>query len=158
MSWVRFSVAVLLTSAALVIAVFATGTFLVGNVLASSIPAVAQMHAPGNGNVPPELAGLKDIPAGERFAHFKGAQLNLTDKDGKPIQVTVTPGVANNVTATSLTITGNDGASHTYSLNDQTMTRGQSVSSGENVVVLTLDNASTARAVFDVNPGSWHHP
>jgi hypothetical protein len=157
MSWVKFSVAVLFTSAALVVALVATGAFVVGNALASGIPAAAQARGMDGRDIPPELASLKDVPAAERFAHFKGVQVSLTDKDGKPINISVTPGVASNVSATSLTMTGNDGASHTYTLNDQTMTRGHAISSGENVVVVTLDNTSTARAVFSANPGDWHH-
>ena len=156
MSWVKFSVAVLLTSAALVVGVFATGAFMVGNALANGIADVAQVRQPTGGNVPPELAGLKDIPAAQRFGHFKGAQLNLTDKDGKPIEVSVTPGVANSVSATALTITGNDGASHNYALNDQTMTHGKSIANGDDVVVVTLDNTATARAVVAIDP-NWHN-
>jgi hypothetical protein len=163
MSWVKFSVAVVLTSAALVVALFATGAFVVGNVLASGVQAAQQHGMPlgpggaGFQNLPPELAGLKDVPADQRFAHFKGVQVNLTDKDGKPLAISVTPGVASSVSATSLTIAGNDGTSHMYTLNDQTMTRGQTMASGENVVVVTIDNTSTARAVFSANHGDWPH-
>src|SRR5579859_4015492 len=115
MNWLRFSLAVVVTAVALVIALFATVPFVVGNVLANTIHS-AQDHgmsfmAPGGG-LPPELASLKDVPAGERFAHFKGVQANLTDKDGKPLVISVTPGVASNVSANSLTIAGNDGATH----------------------------------------------
>jgi hypothetical protein len=87
---------------------------------------VAQFHDHSmqfNQDLPPELASLKDVPAGERFAHFKGVQVSLTDKDGKPINIAVTPGVANGVSANSVTLAGNDGASHTYTLNDQTIKR-----------------------------------
>jgi hypothetical protein len=101
-------------------------------------------------NLPPEIASLKDVPEGERFAHFQGIQVALTDKNGKPVHITVTPGVASSVSASSLTIAGNDGSSHTYTLNDQTWTRGASVTSGEKVVVITMNDTSTARAVVDL--------
>src|SRR5690349_7697296 len=107
MTWVKVSVAVLLTSAALVVALFVTGAVLVGNALASDAPAAAHVRATDDHNLPPELAGFKDIPAAERFAHFKGVQISLTDKDGAPVDVAVTPGVASTVSATSLTVAGN---------------------------------------------------
>jgi hypothetical protein len=158
MGWVKFSVAVVLTSVALVIALFATGAFMVGNAVASSIHTAAQAHGSGldGHNMPPELANLKDIPPAERFSHFKGVQVSLTDKDGKPVDIAVTPGVASSVSATSLTIAGNDGAARTYALDSQTFSRGP-VAAGDNVVVVTLDNASTARAVLSTNPANWHH-
>ena len=157
MSWVKFSVAVVLTSAALVVALVATGAFMVGNVLASSAP-MAQFRGAGGGwNMPPELASLKDVPADQRFSHFKGVQANLTDKDGKPIAISVTPGVATAVSATSLTINANDGVSHTYALDAQTMTHGKAVATGEDVVVLTFNNGTTARGVFAPSTGDWGH-
>jgi hypothetical protein len=110
-----------------------------------------------HGDVPPELAGLKDIPADQRFAHFKGVQVSLTDKDGKPVDLTVTPGVATSVNSGSITLAGNDGASHTYTLNEQTLSRGQTITAGEDVVVVTLNNSGTARAVFGLDPSKWHH-
>jgi hypothetical protein len=158
MSWVKFSIAVVLTSAALVVAVFASGAFLVGNALASGAQMAQFRGGPGGGwSMPPELAGLKDLPADQRFSHFKGVQANLTDKDGKPIAISVTPGIATAVSATSLTINGNDGATHTYALDGQTMTHGKPVASGEDVVVLTFNNSSTARGVFGASAGDWGH-
>jgi hypothetical protein len=169
MSWVKFSLAVVATSVALVIGLAATGTFVVANALANGGPVYGLGQGGpggpgghwGNGNgfrgLPPELASLKDVPAGERFAHFKGAQVSLTDKDGKPIAIAATPGVVSAVSASSVSIAGNDGASHTYALNDQTMTHGKTISSGDDVVVVTIDNASTAGAVFSAKPGDWGH-
>ena len=167
MSWVKFSVAVAATSLALVVGLVGVGAFVAGNALASGLPmALGQRgglpFGPGSDGhagwtLPPELASLKDVPADQRFAHFKGVQANLTDKDGKPITIMVTPGVAGAVSTTSLTINGNDGAPHTYSLTDQTMTHGRSVASGENVVVVTIDNTTTARAVFAAPTGDWTH-
>lgn len=161
MSWLKFSVAVVVTSAALVVGVFATGAFVISNALASASPvAAAEMgggHRFDTGNLPPELAGLKDVPAAERFAHFKGVQVALTDKDGKPVQIAVVPGVASAVDANSVTITGNDGATHTYSVNDQTMKRGDMINSGDNVVVVTMNDTTTARAIVDATGAEWHH-
>jgi hypothetical protein len=144
---------------ALVVALFATGAFVVGNALASAAPVAAQMRGHGMDpqNLPPELASLKDVPAGQRFQHFQGLHATLTDKDGKPINIAVTPGVATSVNAESLTISGNDGSSHTYTLNDQTWTHGQTVSNGQQVVVVTLNDTSAARAVLDVSAMHAHN-
>jgi hypothetical protein len=162
MNWVKFSVAVILTSAALTLGIFATGAVLVGNALASTVPNMAQWHdhtGQFNQDLPPELASLKDIPAGQRFAHFKGVQVSLTDKDGKPIQLSVTPGVATSVTSTSVTIAGNDGASHTYSMDDKTLKRGATLANGQDVVVVTMNDTSAARAVVAIDPNNtnWHN-
>ena len=155
MRWLKFSGAVLLTSAALVVALFATGSILVGSALASTITHAAQMRGndswDNNQNLPPEIASLKDVPAGERFAHFQGVQVALTDKDGKPVHIVVTPGVASSVSANSLTIAGNDGSSHTYAVNDQTWTHGAAIADGQKVVVVTMNDTSTARAVVDLD-------
>jgi len=155
MRWVKFSVAVVLTSAALVVALFATGAALVGSALASNIPADAQVRGLHGNNLPPELAGLKDVPASERFAHFKRVQVSLTDRDGRPVDISLTPGVASSVSANSLTLAGNDGTSYTYALDDQTMRRRGDIATGQNVVVVTLGNASNARAVLVANPANW---
>jgi hypothetical protein len=158
MSWVRFSLAVAGTSLALVIALFATGAFLVGNVFANATQAVAAqaMGAPHDWNVPPELANLKDIPQDQRFSHFRGVTANLTDKDGKPIAVTVTPGKATSVSSSSITLAGNDGASHTYSLDANTFTAKSTPAAGQDVVVVTLNNSQSATAVIAPN-ANWDH-
>ena len=160
MRWVRFSLAVVGTSLVLIGVIGLIAGYTVGNAFASATSnAVRHSFDSGNlsGNLPPELSGLKDIPVGERFEHFKGVQANLTDKDGKPLLVTVTPGVASNVSSTSVTLNGNDGATHTYTIDPRTMTPGQPAS-GQDVVVVTLNNASDATAVFAVTPGggAWH--
>ena len=155
MSKVRFSLAVLGTSLVLVGVIGLAGMFAVGNAVASAAPFAQQAQWSGQ-NLPPELSGLKDIPAADRFAHFKGIQANLTDKDGKPLSVTATPGVASNVSSSSITLNGNDGVSHTYTLDAQTMTHGKTLAQGDDVVVVTLNNASTAAAVIGVDPSAMH--
>ena len=161
MSWLKFSVAVVLTSAALVVALFATGAFVVGNALAQAAPvAAAEMRnhpAMDSRNLPPELAGLKDVPDSQKFAHFQGIQVALTDKDGNPLHISVTPGVASTVGANSITLAGNDGASRTYTLTDQTWQRGGTpIANGDKVVVVTLNDTTSARAVVDVTTMQQH--
>ncbi len=113
--------------------------------------------AAGSGNhgaLPAELSGLADVPASERFQHFRGVQVQLTDKDNRPVTVNVTPGTVTSSSATSLTMTGNDGASHTYTLDDKTMQRGSALKQNDHVVVATLNNSATATAVFAFDPSS----
>jgi len=157
MSWVRFSLAVAGTSIALVVVLVAAGGLFVGNALARTGADLAQQQAFDSGKLPPELANLKDIPPAERFAHFRGVQAELTDRDGKPIDIAVVPGKASAVSATSITLSGNDGASHTFAITDDTYTRGKTVAPGDNVVVISMGNTPNARAVFAVDTNGWHH-
>src|SRR4051812_27796001 len=92
MSWIRYSLAGVLIAAAVAMVLVGTGAFVVGNAFASALP-MAAWGGGGAGhagfNLPPELASLKDVPADQRFSHFKGVTVNLTDKDGKPVQISV---------------------------------------------------------------------
>jgi hypothetical protein len=143
----RFPLAVAVTSIVLVVGVFGVAGLLVGNALASG--PWTGWHDGHDFQLPPQLAGLRDVPAGERFSHFRGVQVSLTDKDNKPLNVTVTPGTATATSPTSLTIAGNDGSTRTFSLNDQTAIRGKSaIAPNDHVVVVTLDNSTTATAVM----------
>jgi hypothetical protein len=113
--------------------------------------------------IPPELAGLADVPADQRFSHFRGVQVQLSDKDNHPVRVDVTPGTVTSVSGDSLTIAGNDGAAHTYALDNKTMQRGAQVSQNARVVVASINGTSTAMAVFPVDGngfgprGPWGH-
>lgn len=113
----------------------------------------AGWHGGGPGldrTLPPELASLADVPADQRFAHFRGVQVQLTDKENRPLRVDITPGTVTAIAATSLTIAGNDGVSHTYVLDERTVRHGQSAKPDEHVVVATLNGGTTAAAVFGV--------
>jgi hypothetical protein len=124
-------------------------------------------HAGGAGldkALPPELAGLAEVPADQRFAHFRGVQVQLTDKDNRPVRVDIAPGTVMSVSATSLTIAGNDGVNHTYAVDDKTVQHGQAAKQGEHVVVASLNGGATAAAVFGINGdgypgprGPWSH-
>jgi CheY-like chemotaxis protein len=78
------------------------GSLLVGNVLANS-PMVDDCldgrqpwpdhwgGLPWGGDhagwqLPPQLSGLADMPADHRFSHFRGAEVQLTDKDNNPLR------------------------------------------------------------------------
>ena len=116
--------------------------------------------------LPAQLSGLRDVPAAERFDHFKGVQVNLADKDGQPLVVTLTPGTATATSATSLIVAANDGASRTFALDAQTAFRGPhaqggaqagppSIAQGDKLVVVTVNGGGTAAAVWTGNPGGW---
>jgi len=167
----RFPLAVAATSLALVLVLVGVGGLLVSNALAigpfsgsgpgawSGAPWAAG-HAGWQANgLPPELAGLTDVPAEDRFAHFRGVRVQLTDKDNKPLTMDVTPGTATTVNPTSLTITANDGSTHTYTLDDKTIVHAKSgpgssprttstLSQNDKIIVATLNNSLTATAVF----------
>jgi hypothetical protein len=177
----RFPIAVALTSLALVLALGVIGALTVGTALANSplFGAAAGMVGsswgppwaggqgwgkPGGGGhgitLPAEVQGLGTIPPAERFDHFLGVQVDLKDKDNKPLTVAATPGSVTAASATSLTLAANDGTTKSYTLNGQTIVRGKPASgdanatvtpaSGDKVVVVTLNNSTTATAVMIV--------
>ena len=162
MQQLRFPIAVAATSLALVLGLVAFGGLLAGSVFAGGQPwrgAWAGRHGFGSGlALPPELAQLSDIPADQRFDHFKGAQLRLADRDGRPLTVDATPGVASAVSANSLTIAANDGQTRTFSLSEQTVVRGkQAPAQRDKVVVVTMSGNPAAHAVL-VLAGDGHGP
>jgi hypothetical protein len=170
----RFPLAVAVTSLALILTLIGVGGLLVNNALANG-PFGGGPGAPwaaGHGGwqtnaLPPELAGLTDIPAGERFAHFRGVRVQLTDKDNKPLTVDVLPGTATAVSQTSLTVAANDGSTHTFTLDDKTVIHAKSgahdstqqaaraLSQNDKVIVATLNSSTTATAVVAVNPDGF---
>lgn len=178
MAGFRFPIAVAVTSLALVATLGVVGALVVGSALAGGPWSGGPWrHWQGNHgfglgvDLPPELAGLGDLPAGERFAHFMGVQVNLTDKDNRRLTISATPGAATAVSTTSLTIAGNDGSARTFSLGDRTMIRGKHVrggaeagqptlAQGDKVVVVTVNDSTIANAIVVVGPdgvGPWGH-
>ena len=110
-------------------------------------------HADWAAQLPPELRGLGDIPAADRFAHFKSVTVNLTDKNNQPLVVSVTPGKVTSTSSSSLSLAGNDGATHTYALDANTIEKGKSApANNDQVVVVTLNGSTTATAVVNVPP------
>ncbi len=166
MSRLGFAIAVGVTSVALVVVVGVIGLFAVRSAVAGAPWAAG---GPWGGpwasgvqgfQLPPELQGLADLPADQRFSHFAGVQVNLKDKNNQPLTVNVTPGTATAASANSLTIAANDGTTKSFTLDGNTIVRGKptqagaqptasSLASGDQVVVVTLNNDATARAVID---------
>ncbi len=189
MQRLRFPIAVALTSLGLVALLVVAGGLLVSSVLArapwaggfgpwaiggfgpwghgrSGGPWAAGYGPWSGGALPAPLAGLRDVPPAERFDHFRGVQASLTDKDGQPLVLTLTPGTATHVSPTSLTIAANDGASRTFALDAQTAIRARpsqggaqanppGLAPGDKLVVVTLNNSATATAVWAGPFGAW---
>jgi hypothetical protein len=155
----RFPLAVLGTSLLLVLGIGVAGYFTVTTALAQGW---GPFGGPFTGHaVPPELQGLEQLPPAERFKHFNGAQISLTDKDNKPLTVNVTPGTVKTVSATGLTLEANDGSDKTFTLDDKTVIRGKpdtstpgnrpaatTLKQGDLVAVVTKNNETTARFVM----------
>ena len=181
----RFPLAVLGTSLALVVVVAAIGIMTAPRALA--LAGVGPFGGPFGGGgpfgdhaLPPELQGMQNLSPAERFGHFGGAQISLTDKDGKPFTVQVTPGKVTASSANSLTLAANDGTSKTFSIDGNSVIRGKpdmstpgnrpeavSLKQGDLVVVMSKAGESNARFVVDGGAegfgprpggpfGAWH--
>ena len=170
----RFRIAVAVTSLALVLLLAGTGAVLVRNTVANGPWSWGHRYGPGFGGpgfeLPEELQSLRDLAPEERFAHFRGAQINLTDAEDQPVRINLTPGMVTAASATSLSIAANDGSAKTFTLDDQTMIRSKGVRGGDEatepalaqddkVVVVTLNDSTTATAVMNVGTGGfgWGH-
>ena len=166
----RFPIAVALTSLALV-AVVGGGALLGARAVLANGPWGYAFGGPFGGErfgaqLPPELQGLHDLPAAERFAHFTGAHVTLKDKDNRPLTITASPGTATAVSATSLTLAANDGTTTPYTLHDKTLIRGKNVQggaeatqaglvNGDRVVVMSTNGSSPPTAVMNVGAGGF---
>ena len=147
---------------------------LFGGRIANTPPGWGAWHAGwGNDsgfNLPPALQGLVSIPSDQRFDHFIGAQVNLKDQNDQPLTINVIPGKVTAESGTSLTIATNDGSTQSFTLNDQTMIHSRAASTpaatgtpgpstalqkDTQVVVVTLDNSTTATAVIAAGPSGF---
>jgi hypothetical protein len=167
------AVAVLLVAVGAVIVLSPVGTVLAdaihGSGVINSGTLASAWHKGGWGHgsgftLPPELQGLTSIPADQRFAHFEGAQINLKDQNNQPLSIQVIPGKVTRASTTSLDITANNGNKQAFQLNAQTVIHGKatqaatptstpasssSIAVGDSVIVVTLNNSTTATAVVD---------
>lgn len=132
----------------------------------------------GNGSrfkLPMALQGLTTIPADQRFAHFTGAQVNLKDENNQALSIHIIPGKVTAASATRLSIAINDGSAQSFTMDDQTVIHSKAastatptstpaspttISNGDDVIVLTLNNSDTATAVIDGGPSGfvWSRP
>jgi hypothetical protein len=153
--------AALSTLAIVLIVIGVCGLFVGQTVAAAAAPFAGPWHS-GNSswahdNLPSELTGLADVPAADRFGHFRGVQVTLTDKNNQPLLVNVTPGTVTAVSASSVTVNGNDGASHTYAIDSKTLQDDERpIKQNDQVVVATVNNSASATAVFATND-KWHN-
>jgi hypothetical protein len=120
-------------------------------------------------NLPPEISGLHDLPADQRFSHFLNAEMRFTDTNGTAHAVRITPGTVSSISSDSLTIKPNDsgqGGTKSFKLTGDTRIhqagafwRGTSPSQaqlkdGDKVVVVALDSGE-ARAVMIGGPDGF---
>ncbi len=130
----------------------------------------------GNGSgvkLPPVLQGLTSIPSDQRFAHFTGAQINLKDENNQALTIRVIPGKVTTASATRLSIAANDGSEQSFTINDQTMIHSKTtsnatptstpvspstISNGDEVIVVTLNNSDIATAIIDGGPSGFVLP
>jgi len=108
MKWFLFPIAVVATSllvVAALVAIFALPARIAfASALGSGTPWNGGPWSHGAGfELPAQLQNLRDVPPDQRFSHFAGAQINLKDKDNKPITISITPGTVTASSATSLT-------------------------------------------------------
>src|SRR5579884_3188250 len=97
MKWFLFPIAVVATSllvVAALVAIFALPARIAfASALGSGTPWNGGPWSHGAGfELPAQLQNLRDVPPDQRFSHFAGAQINLKDKDNKPITISITPG------------------------------------------------------------------
>jgi membrane-associated protease RseP (regulator of RpoE activity) len=91
---------------------------------------------------------LEGIPAGERYSHFMGLTLRVTDNDGVPHTLELIPGTVAAVSGDSLALLTNEGSEVTYTITEdvkghQLMER---LEEGRKLIVATVDGS--VRAIF----------
>lgn len=120
---------------------------------APKIKAIPPMMGIGLGL--PRLKELEGIPPDEMFSHMQGGTMTLTDKDGKPVTVTVTFGkvTAVDTAAPSVMVQPNAGGSPvTYTVGADTQIHGRvrelvQLKVDDKVTVVTVNGSSEARMI-----------
>lgn len=125
------------------------------------------LAAPFAADLPAEIRDLHNLPPEQRFDHFMGAQFSFSDTNDKQHRVSITSGTVSAIKSDELTLNLNEGGNRTYTLNSETRihTAGQRWSGGQSanatpkagdkVVVVTLDNSTTAKAVMIGGPDGF---
>lgn len=115
----------------------------------------------GLGALVPEL---RDVPADQRFDHFRGGTFSFTDKNGNPITVNVTPGELTAVATDTITLRPNGGgADSSYRIaNDTHVVPGgrahltDTMKAHDKVLVVSRQGSDEALAVFDQTAVKGH--
>ena len=114
---------------------------------------VAVQAQPAPPTQAPTLPGLEGIPPDQMFSHFMSAQINMTDKNGNPLTIKVTPGTVASIDDNkSITITPNgQTTTQTFGITPNTIIhamppRGsvQAFSSGDQVIIVTEGDSTDA--------------
>jgi hypothetical protein len=117
------------------------------------------MHGYGD-QLPPGLAFLSSIPKEQRFDHFRGGSMKITDAQGTEHTLTMTPGKVQAVTAQQITVVPNgSAAAHNFNITTNTRVVGrpnqgsnQVLAPQDKVMVLTVDDSADAVMVHKYTP------
>lgn len=105
---------------------------------------------PRPGFLPLRLLGpeLEGIPTGERYSHFMGLELRVTDNDGVPHTLAIIPGTVASVSEDSLTLLTNEGDEVTYTITEDVKGHQllERLEEGRKLIVAIVDGS--VRAIF----------
>ncbi len=102
------------------------------------------------------IPGLEGIPEDQIFDHFMGGQFTMTDQNGAPFTLMMTPGTVTSVVSPTITITPNgQTTTQTFNVTPSTVVHGmpapgsvQAIVPGDKVVIITRDNSPDAIMVM----------
>lgn len=109
--------------------------------------------------------GLEGIPREELFDHFRGGQFMMTDREGNPFTVRITPGTVDSITDSTIAIIPNGRQTpESFNITSDTVVRGlpspgslQAIAVGDKVVVVTRDQSQDAVMIAEHGPGARMH-
>jgi membrane-associated protease RseP (regulator of RpoE activity) len=105
---------------------------------------------PRPGFLPLRLLGpeMEGIPAGERYSHFVGLELRVTDNDGVLHTLELIPGTVASVSEDSLTLLTNEGSEVTYTITEDVKGHQllERIEEGQKLIVASVDGS--VRAIF----------
>ncbi len=97
----------------------------------------------------------------------------MKDENNQALTIRVIPGKVTAASATRLSIAANDGSVQSFTINDQTMIHSKTtsnatptstpaspstISNGDDVIVVTLNNSNIAMAIVDGGPSGFALP
>jgi hypothetical protein len=105
--------------------------------------------------------GLEGIPRDQLFDHFMSGQFTMTDRNGTPFTVHITPGKVDSISDSSISITPNgQQTSQSFGITTDTLVRGiprpgsvQAIEPGDKVVVVTRNDSTDAIMISECGAG-----
>ena len=130
-------------------------------VVQSSAAASDPPHYSRDGRPLADVPGLRNVPPDQVFDHFLGAQANMTDDQGNPFVVHLTPGTVTAIDTTSspqtvtITPTGQQ-TTLTVNITSDTRVKGvaergsvEAISPGDRVIIATQDDVADAIVIAE---------